>query len=299
MNKHSAALGDIKKAKALCVAAIVAVLVATLWPFNAFPRNRVTWLKGANGIKFEKAGIAMSEEALSLPQTTGQSAYSLEIFVRPASNKFSRTILGFFNPKSGRKLLVKEWADGLFATHDASLLSDNSKTFNFYVRHVFHSGTLALVEISSGRTGTVVYVNGARAEYFPKFQITSSDLSANVVLGTSPVAYQPWSGEIRGLGLYAKELTPAEASQHYLTWTEPNRRLSADMQGVIARYTFTESAGREIHNEVASRPVLWIPATFHIPNKPFLESPAKEFRNSGAYAYEAVTNVAGFIPLGI
>ena len=95
MKIHPAVLGDSRKAKALCVIAIVAVLVATLWPFNAFPRNRVTWLKGTNGIKFERAGIAMSEESLALPQTTGQSAYSLEIFVRPASNKFSRTILAF------------------------------------------------------------------------------------------------------------------------------------------------------------------------------------------------------------
>ena len=194
---------------------------------------------------------------------------------------------------------MKELTDELFVTHDPSVRSDNSKTINFYVRHVFHPGTLALVAISSGQTGTVVYVNGARAEYFPKFQITCSDLSANIVLGTSPVAYQPWSGEIKGFAVYAKELTPAEASQHYLTWTEPNRRRSADMEGVIARYTFTETSGREIHNEVASRPVLWIPPTFHIPNKPFLESPAKEFRNSGSYADEVVTNVAGFIPIGI
>ncbi|HKW17010.1 MAG TPA: VanZ family protein [Terriglobales bacterium] len=299
MKRNFNVLGDPKKAKALCITIVVAVLLATLWPLDPFPRNGVTWLKGANGIKFEKAGIAMSHEALSLPETSGQNAYSLEIFVRPANNKFSQTIAAFFNPKSGRELLVKEWIDGLFVTQDPSVRYDKSGTINFYVRHVFHPGTLVLVAISSGQSGTVVYVNGAQAEYFPNFQITRGDLSGDLVLGTSPIAYQPWRGEIRGLTVYTKELTPAEASQHFLTWTQSSRGQSAEMEGVIARYTFTESAGRQIHNEAASGPVLWIPPTFRIPDKPFLESPAKEFRSSGSYASEAVTNVVGFVPIGV
>jgi len=42
-----------------------------------------------------------------------------------------------------------------------------------------------------------------------------------------------------------------------------------------------------------------IPASFSVPHKLFLESPIREFRLTWKYAWEAGTNIAGFIPLGL
>jgi VanZ family protein len=98
--------------------------------------------------------------------------------------------------------------------------------------------------------------------------------------------------------VYAKQLTPSEVSQHYRSRTELDRHLSVDPGTAIASYPFTETTGNEIHNDVASEPNLVIPASFSVPYKPFLESPRREFRATWKYAWEAATNIAGFIPLG-
>jgi VanZ family protein len=165
--------------------------------------------------------------------------------------------------------------------------------------HVFSPSTLVFLAISSGREGTTLFVNGQRAQFYPRFEITLGDMSGQIVLGTASTGYRPWSGEMRGLAIYAKELTPGTASQHYLTWTDPNRYPPADSGDAIVRYSFKEGSGTEIHNEVAPTPELTVPAIFAIPHKAFLQSPAKEFKTSRSYIFDALTNVAGFVPLGV
>ena len=82
--------GEANRPKILCLVALLAVLAATLWPFNFFPRNGVTWLEGG-GLKFEKAGLVVSNEPLK-PSTTDAESYSLELLLRPASANSSYSI---------------------------------------------------------------------------------------------------------------------------------------------------------------------------------------------------------------
>ena len=95
VNKQFAVLGGPNRAKAFSVVAVAAVLVATLWPFNPFRRNGVSWLQWSNGLRFEKAGLVVSNEPLKLPETSGLESYTLELLLRPASIKSSQTILAF------------------------------------------------------------------------------------------------------------------------------------------------------------------------------------------------------------
>ena len=39
-------------------------------------------------------------------------------------------------------------------------------------------------------------------------RISRSDLFGEIVLGTSPVRYEPSNGEMKGFAIYAKELSP-------------------------------------------------------------------------------------------
>ena len=141
-----------------------------------------------------------------------------------------------------------------------------------------------------------MYLDGHRAQSFPNFKISRSELSGEIVLGTSPVNYHPWSGELRGLAIYSKELAPADALLHYKQWNDSS---PPDLSGAIARYSFTEAAGQTVHNEVASEPDLNIPATFSVPHKSLLQSAPSEFTADWKYVYDVLTNIAGFIPLGL
>ncbi len=298
MNEQVQPPGEGKRAKAVCAAAVFAVLCATLWPFNPFPENGIRWLQGTNGLKFERAGLIVSSEPLQLPDTKAAESYTLELLLSPDSVKSVHTILAFYAPTRPRQFLVRQWTDGLLVTHDAAVEHDKTTTIKFDVDHAFRPGKLVLVTISSGPNGTIVYLDGRSAESFPRFKIVRSELSGEIVLGTSPVAYNPWRGEIRGLAVYAKQLAPEEVFRHYQDWTEPGKH-PPDLDGAIARYAFTEAGGREVRNQIPSGPNLEIPASFSIPHKAFLLSPAKEFEADWRYAVDVVMNIAGFVPLGL
>jgi len=284
----------------LCAGAIIAILICTLWPFNPFPRNRVTWLAGTNGIRFDGTGVVVSEAPLKAVEGEGRS---LELWLKPAGLDSVHTILGFYTPDHPRQFLVRQYTDGLLVNHDALDPQSSFKAPKFDVDHAFQSGQLRLVTIASGPNGTTVYLDGRLAKTLPRFRISASEFSGQLVMGTSPADYQPWAGEIRGLAIYSRELTPADALRHYKDWTEPDGTApgvrSPDLYGAVARYTFSEAAGREIHNQVVSGTDLKIPASFSVPHKVMLKSPVKEFKLDWSYAYDVAVNVAGFVPLGV
>lgn len=285
-----------RRLRTLCGVVIVGILICTLWPFDPFPTNAVGWLPGARGIKFGAAGVVASEEPLRVDGEATDSC-TLEVLIRPAAIQSVYTILGFYTPNNPRQFLMRQWTDGLLVSHAAIGVQNKVKSKKFDVDHAFQPGKLALVTITSGPDGTDVYLDGQPAEVVPKFRISRSDLSGQIVMGTSPIDYQPWPGEIRGLAVYSKELSPADALRHYGEWRDAGAQ-GLDFDGLVARYAFTEGVGREIRNEVTSGPNLKIPEHFLVPHKAILASPAKEFRADWRYLSDVLLNIAGFVPLG-
>jgi VanZ family protein len=287
-----------KRLGILCGMVILAVLISTLWPFNFFPPNRVRWLPEGNGIRFGGDGVVVSKTPLRAEGAEPKNSCSLELLLRPASIAGSSTILSFYAPNNPKQFLVRQWTDGLLVTHDFVDAQDTAKRAKFDVDHAFQEGKLLLLTMTSGPKGTAVYLNGSRAQVFSSFTISQSELSGQIVLGTSAVLYQPWPGEVRGLAIYSKELTAAQVSRHYGNWIGGRGGDPPDLDGAIARYAFTEGAGRDIHNAIASGPDLEIPKKFGVPHKPLLESPVKEFEANWNYVYDLLRNIAGFVPLG-
>src|ERR1019366_6360615 len=181
--------------------------------------------------------------------------------LQPAEIDRAYTILSFYAPDNPGQFRVRQWTDGLLVSRNVLDARNQVKTEKFDVAHAFQPGKLLSLTISSGPNGTNVYLNGRQAQVFPKFTISKSDLSGQIVMGTSAVDYQPWPGEVRGLAIYSKELTPVEVLLHYENWTARGDE-PADLEGAIARYAFAEGTGHEIHNAVASGPDLEIPGTF-------------------------------------
>lgn len=294
-NEQSAIPSERKRTKALFLAAVFAVLVATLWPFDFFAQNGVTWLHGTRGLSFENHGVVVSNGYVKPAEGQGTDSYSLEFLVQPA-NWNAAPILAFYNGRPAC-FIVGQRGEHLIVTHDAAIQSDTPQRIDFYADHIFRPGKLALVTISSGPNGTTVYLDGETASSFPRFKLSRSDLSGQIVLGTSPTMYEPWVGELQGLAIYSKELTAQDAFRHYREWTDPSGVHESD--GVIARYRFAETEGREVRDDVASGPGLEIPAVFSVPHKAMLRSLTREFHPNRKYAKDVLENIGGFVPLGL
>lgn len=281
----------------VCGLAVVALLVATLWPFDPFPSNRVRWLPEADGIEFDGAGLVISKAPLPASET-GVQTCTLELLLLPSVTKSAYTILSFYTPNNPRQLLVRQWTDGLLVSREVADSTGTVTRAKFDVDHAFQVGKPLLVTIVSGSNGTIVYTDGRLAHVFPRFAFSRSEVSGEIAMGTSAVDYQPWAGQVRGLAIYSRELTPVEVIRHYKNWTErPGNNLS-DLDGAVALYRFNERAGREIHNAIASGPDLEIPQSFQVPHKARLASPLKEFQASWEYVKDVLLNIAGFAPLG-
>ena len=298
VNDKSMAVREKRLLAILCGIAVMAILLATLWPFDPFPRNRVSWLRNGNGIRFGGPGLVLSHAPLRADGAEAGNSCSLELLLRPASIDVSTTILSFYSPDNPQQFAVRQWTDGLLVTRDLVIAENKMKRTKFDVDHVVQPGKLVLLTITSGANGTVVYSNGSHAQAFSRFTIPQNVLSGQIIMGTSSVDYQPWRGEISGLAVYSKELTAAEVGRHYASWIGERGGDPADFDGIIARYAFTENSGDEIHNAVASAPSLDIPAYFRVPHKALLKSAAKEFEATRKYVIDILMNIAGFVPLG-
>jgi hypothetical protein len=282
--------------KVLCVIIIAGILVATLWPFNFFSRNVVSWLPNANGIRFGRDGIVVSETPLMTAETDLSTSWSLEMILRPETVEGAHTILSFYVRDNPWPFKVRQYDDGLLVSHNPGGVATKARR-KFDVDHAFQERKIAILILTSGPNGAIVYLNGKQAQAFPKFKISQNDLAGQIIMGTSPSDYDPWPGELRGLAIYSKELTATEVVRHFLNWTDQDASAVSDLNSAIALYLFNERSGNLIQSSVPA-PTLKIPDRFSIPHKAFLRPPWKDFEISWDYVDDVLRNIAGFVPLG-
>lgn len=294
--------------KALTLGAILAVLFATLWPFDPSPRNRVSWIRGRNAIEFTVPGIVTTSKPIDIASNGMTDSCSVELWLSPANITQGAVILGLYSPDNPRQLEFHQWTDGLLVTHEVGSAHYQPMSTKFDVDHAFQPGRWVLITAVFQPSGTTVYLNGRSPHFFSRFRISTRDVSGQIVLGSSAADYAPWSGEIRGLAIYATALTSEDALTHYQDWTrgdiaatEPTSVKLSDAYrtGAVARYDFSEGSGSEVRNQLGSPPNLEIPAAFNIPDKPWLRSVTDEFAPNWMYATDLVLNILGFTPLGI
>ena len=282
----------------LCILVLCAILVAGLWPFHA-PLNEVSWLRNANGLRFGRYGTVLSSGALATPSSQDEESCSIEIWLRPHRSYDTNTLLAFYRPENARRFSLHQFeADLALQMGSQNERIQARKAGIVYVDDVFRKRELLLVAIASGREGTRIYVDGALAKNAPHFRLSTIDCTGQLVLGTSPVVNDNWSGQLRGLAIYREELTAVQVSRHFETWTTQGRPELGQNEHLLALYVFDEHQGRTVHDLSGSGIDLHIPERYLILREKFLEPPGKEF-------YPVVTdwktveiNIGGFIPLG-
>jgi hypothetical protein len=292
--------------RTICTGVLLGILVAGLWPFHA-PRNEVSWLSGENGLLFGKHGSIVSASPIQAGGSQADKSCSLEIWLEPNRINSEGTVLAVYWPsRDVVSFSLRQWRNGLVLERESR--GHSAWEASIYVANVFRDPKPLLFAISSGPAGTAIYADGKLVRKYPDFKLISQDLSGQVILGNGPLTAYNWSGQVKGLAVYDREIAATEVSQNYANWTagwparesesESGRTDTAKSEGVVARYLFNEGKGNVVHNQIDSAASLVIPERFFILHQLFLEPPWDEFRPGWHYWKNVGINVAGFIPLG-
>lgn len=284
--------------RALCCFVLLGILVAGLWPFHA-PKNEVSWLSLGNGLSFGKYGSIVSAGTFKANPLQGDGPCSLEIWLEPSQVDSSGTILAFYWPESRVvPFALRQSIDDLSLQRASQGRSHDAKNARIYVGHLFSHPKPVFVAISSGQSGTTVYADGVPVKQFANFRFSTRDLTGKFIVGNSPATTHNWSGQLRGLAIYNRELSAGEVSEHYASLRNNDRAVLASSKGVVALYLFNEGKGNVVHNQVDAATDLLIPRRFFVLHEQFLEFPWSEFHSGWRYWENFGINIAGFVPLG-
>jgi hypothetical protein len=285
----------------LCFFVLCITLTLGLWPFHS-PRNKVTWLKNANGLTFGKYGTVLGSGALQASRPENESGGSIEIWALPDRSNSSATLMALYRPEKHFVLGLRQSLTDLELQAEVENDAGTTTKTHFYVNDAFglalHPKKPVFITVTFSRQGTTVYLNGAPAKVVPRFIIPEGALMGRLIVGDSARQPDSFRGQIRGLAIYGVELNGAQVAQHYRTWMESGQPDIAKDERAIALYLFDERSGSSIHNHATTFGDLYVPDTYTVVGKIFLEPLWKEFDLSGSYWRGNLKNIVGFIPTG-
>jgi VanZ family protein len=280
-----------------CLVLWFGLIFAGLWPFNFFPRNRVDWIGAGRGVHFEQYGQMYSMTPLRLNHAsglqTGDPGFTLELLVAPQAHYDTiSTILCVCDPYQKRDLTVEQWGTVLMM-HGYFRDSTSADTLaSIWMGSVGGIERPALVTVTSGRKGTLIYVDGRPRNLYKS--LLPESYTGSLLLGHSPSGGAAWTGDISGLAFYDRPLAPDEVAGHHEAWVS---RKTEQLKSASGLYTFEECAGHIVHNRAFSAaPDLFIPTRFERFRRKFLDFPAP-FKRSDVE--DTVANILGFIPFGL
>jgi len=271
------------------------ILLAALWPFRV-PVNDVSWLRDENGVRFGRYGTILSRGEL---QTTDTSAacYTLEIYLKPVITRNWHSILTFYSKQSHSGFGLGQTSNDLFLMRHNLNQRGNWRTAA-YAGGVFRKQATLLLTVVAGPRRSQVYVNGAFEKALPEFPAIASDITGELVIATSPVEDAGWPGELHGLAIFDRELTPEQVVRDYAAWKQNGEPDPDNMQTAAAVYSFGERAGHTVHDKLHSASDLDIPRRYKILDSRLLTPFWKEYSGDWGYWESALLNVVGFVPLG-
>lgn len=280
-----------------CGLVLGGILAAGLWPFHS-PKNQVTWFANGNGLHFGRHGTILSSGHFDATNAHENDPCSIEVWLEPDFTAGGGTLFAFYTPGSPRQFSLKQSISDLALRIDIRGGRYRTRTTRFYVGDIFRRGKPLFITVASNGGRTSVYIDGKLVETAPKFPLSARDFGGELVIANRPRAEDSWSGLLRGLAIYGQELSSAQVLHHYETWIKKGRPDTSENEGAVALYLFDERVGRVIHNQVRSRPDLYIPERYLVRDQVFLEPFWEEFHPSWSYWTNVLINIAGFIPFG-
>jgi hypothetical protein len=279
---------------------LLITLLAGLKPKGYRFRNDASWVRRNDGIVFGPIGIAFTRDSLQWMQPGARdSGFTIEMSLKTGKTHTGGigNILSFWDGVSPDPLMVGQWKNHLIVR-----IRDSRSKRGY--RECGAGGVLALgkkvlIHIVSTRAKTVVYCNGViTGDSVPASVIAPAGLRGQLVAGNSVTAGEPWTGEIGGMAIYNREISPAEAMCRFCQWDSSARMGLPPAVGAAHVYRFDEAGGTVARDRIAAGFDLHVPRIFHIIQKRVLVGPWDDFQWSRSYFSDVVINLFGFMPLG-
>jgi hypothetical protein len=278
-------------AGSVCVLILCSFAVAGLWPFRQI-RNEVSWLANQPGVRFGAHGIIFSAGALP---AVGSGDCSIEMWVRPAGGENSSTLLAFYGPGGATGVSLQRSLTDLRLDRETA----GGRPGKSYVSDVLFDGKLVFLTVVTGARGTAVYQNGALVRTLSQPRSAPGDCSGGFGVGHASSGHTSWQGEIQGVAIYKRELTPDHVLASYLSWQADGRPDERAGGRPEALYLFDERGGSTVRDSGSSGVSLTLPALYCNIQRTWLQSPYGAFEFHWGYVQDILINVGGFVPFGI
>ena len=281
-----------------CIGIFGIILCAGLWPFHV-PRNEATWLTGENGLLFGQHGSIVSSSGFPANDLDEDASCTLEIWLEPRVTNDIKTILSFEGSRGLKNpFSLRQSKDALEITRYNVDGEGTSRTAFFRVHGVFSKGRQVLATVTLDRKQTSVYVDGILARVSAITGVSNNNFSGRLVLANSTAVDDSWAGQVMGLAIYQKELTPSRVREHYESWMKDRRPSLTKGDSPVALYLFDERTGLTAHNHMDSTTDLNIPAHYFVLHPYVMRVPWREYKPTWSYWQDVAVNIVGFIPLG-
>jgi hypothetical protein len=107
--------------------------------------------------------------------------------------------------------------------------------------------------VTLGLQGVAVFVNGVAARLPPRISVPGSEIGSGLVFGDSPGQGDNWEGDIFGLAVYPRQLTPTQVWHDYAVWTTGTPDVPM-IQSASGFYLFDEHDGALVRDRSGSGP---------------------------------------------
>jgi hypothetical protein len=291
MAHRDGAIGNERLLSALCTGVLAVIFSLGLWPFHV-PANDVVWLGNRNGLRLGHFSTVIGAASLDAADEGTAKGDSLEIWLQPARVWTGGTFLSFSQDHSTGLQIQQALTD--LALESAS----PGEKRELHVDEVFRQKRPRFITVTSGASGTAVYVDGVPAKTERQFRLSPKDFTGRLILGDAPGQTHSWAGMLLGAAIYREELTPAEVLTHYHSWTAGGRPEVTTAEHCAALYLLNERSGRVVHNQAGPGGELQIPARYVVVDQKFLEPVREEFSMSRSYWSAVLKNIVGFLPVG-
>lgn len=269
------------------------------WPIT----NNVHWIPEQKALSFHHPGIAYVDDVHIFNNKQHSGEFTIQIIVAPESvgKPGFRPVLMMHDGDDHSQLTIWHWGTSVIVMNGDDY--DYSRKWpRLYAIDALTPGEASFITVTSSNLGTSLFINSILVKKIKNWKLTipNTGKKLQLILGNSVYGKHSWEGEIYGLALHGKALSPERVKRHYDKWLRQRNFTADSMDELLLLYTFNEyeDEGRLVSDRTGRNQPLQLPFRQVVLKKTFLSSPGHNFTPNQSFFVDAVLNLIAFIPMG-